>query len=83
MQQLTCREIIDFLYDYYTNNLAPEVKASFERHLNACSDCCNYLHSYCDTIQMAKKSMRDVDDGALSAMPRGLVNGILGALSKS
>jgi anti-sigma factor RsiW len=74
---ITCRELIDFLMDYVNGALPVEQVASFERHLNACPPCREYLQNYRDTIQVAKSACRGAEP--LPQMPEELVRAILAA----
>ena len=54
MTKLTCREFIQFLDDYVDNTQPAEVRAEFERHLETCPYCVDYLRTYRDTIALAR-----------------------------
>ena len=54
MPELTCREFIDFLDDYVETRQADIVRGKFERHLEECPDCIEYLKTYKDTISLAR-----------------------------
>jgi anti-sigma factor RsiW len=53
---LPCTEIIGFLADYLENELAPDRRLEFDRHLAVCPSCVAYLDSYRETILMARTS---------------------------
>ena len=69
----TCREVLEFL-DYDAGELDPMRTAAFERHLELCASCRNYLHSYRVTIELEKDAFRDA---GLSDPPEELVAAIL------
>lgn len=76
---LTCREIIEFLDDYSAGAQPPEVRAEFERHLDACPACRDYLRTYRETILLAgETAKREI----AHRMPEGLVRAILAARDK-
>ena len=54
MPELTCREFVDFLDDYVEGKQAVEVRATFDRHLQDCPYCVDYLTTYKDTISLAR-----------------------------
>jgi anti-sigma factor RsiW len=70
----TCREVLEFLGDYDAGELDPMRTAAFERHLELCASCRNYLHSYRATIELAKDAF---DDAGLNEPPEELVAAIL------
>ena len=43
---MTCRELIDLLQDYLDRELAGDVVAELERHLEDCAPCRAYLATY-------------------------------------
>jgi anti-sigma factor RsiW len=43
---VTCRELIDVLQDYLDRELAGDVVAELERHLEDCAPCRAYLATY-------------------------------------
>ena len=49
---MTCRELVDFLMDYEEGTLGAEKRAVFERHLDACPGCLNYLETYRETVRI-------------------------------
>ncbi|SOD03296.1 Putative zinc-finger [bacterium JGI 053] len=70
----TCREVLEFLGDYDAGELEPLRIAAFERHLELCASCRNYLHSYRVTIELEKDAFCDAD---LRDPPEELVAAIL------
>ena len=56
MPELTCREFIDFLDDYVENRQKDNVRDTFERHMEACPDCVDYLKTYRETILLARSA---------------------------
>jgi len=72
---MTCRELIDFLGDYYADELPADQRAEFERHLAVCKHCRWYLESYRTTIALGRSASQAV----ATEMPEELVQAILSA----
>ena len=70
----TCREVLEFLGDYDAGELDPVRAGAFERHLELCPSCRNYLHSYRVTIELEKDAFADPE---LREPPDELVSAIL------
>jgi anti-sigma factor RsiW len=76
---VTCRELADFIADYLTGDLRPEIGAAFEQHLSLCPNCRRYLASYEATVTLGRAAF-DVDDAPVPAdVPEELVRAILDA----
>jgi len=73
---ITCRELIDFIGRYRDNELTPDQRSEFERHLSVCPSCVNYLKTYERTILLAQAS---ADDPTPDDVPESLVQAILNA----
>lgn len=76
---ITCRELIDFLWRYVEDELSPEERKTFERHLSMCGSCRAYLDSYRKTIALGKAAFTDVDADLPNDVPEELIEGILAA----
>ena len=76
---MTCREFADFMVDYLTNELPPEPRSLFERHLNRCPNCRRYLTSYKESIKLGKQAFQNDDAPVPEAVPDDLVRAILGS----
>jgi anti-sigma factor RsiW len=70
---VTCRELSDFIGDYFAGELPAEISANFERHLAVCPNCRRYLASYEETVKLGKRAFDN--DGA--DVPEALVQAIL------
>jgi len=81
---ITCKELVDFLMDYVENDLPPEQRAEFERHLAVCPrpPCVAYLESYRETIALGRAAMTSPGPQASEAVPEELVQAILAARAK-
>lgn len=75
---MTCRQVIDFLHDYLSQELPPEQREEFERHVAGCTHCAIYLESYRRTIALEQDALRD-DADAADPIPDELVRAILAA----
>lgn len=78
---MTCREIADFLMDYFDAELPHAVRAEFERHLEHCPPCVNYLKSYATTMQLTRRAYCE-DAADCPDVPEELVKAILAARKK-
>jgi anti-sigma factor RsiW len=76
---MTCRELADFLMDYVSGELPPDVLAEFERHLNACHNCREYLVEYRAATEAGKLACTHADDPVPADVPEDLVQAILEA----
>ena len=72
---LTCRDLAEFVDDYRSGELPPDVRATVDEHLAECPDCVAYLRTYADTIRLA----RDAAEPAPADVPERLVRAILAA----
>jgi anti-sigma factor RsiW len=74
---VTCREFADFMMDYLTGDLQPEVIASFDRHLSACPNCHTYLAQYRATIAAGQSAFADDNAAVPTDVPEELIRAIL------
>ncbi len=79
---ITCHELIDFLYLYIENELPPDRKAEFERHLAVCPSCRTYIQTYRDAIILEKRSFHDSAEALSAEAPEELVAAILESYEK-
>ncbi|MBM4112975.1 MAG: hypothetical protein FJ253_06320 [Phycisphaerae bacterium] len=80
MNDLTCREFVEFLDDYRTGAIAPERRATFERHLSNCRHCRDYLRTYEDSIRMGRAAIGAEDQPIPDELPKALSSAILNAI---
>ena len=57
-----CREVFELLSDYVDGELAPELRESLARHLEACPPCERFLRTFQKTRDLCRESL-------LSEMP--------------
>jgi anti-sigma factor RsiW len=72
----TCREVLDFLSAYLDCELPPDVRAGFERHLELCPPCVEYLESYRETLRLERDAF-DLDGPVPPDVPDELVRAIV------
>ena len=80
---MTCRECIDFLLDYLSEQLPAEQRVTLEAHLRECPECVAYLKSYESTVKLGKGAFKGPGDPVPNEMPEKLVQAILAARRKS
>jgi anti-sigma factor RsiW len=73
---MTCKEVADFLLEYTADELSPDVRGRFERHLSVCPNCREYLAIYRSTIHLSRRAFDDID-AIESGVPEELVTAIL------
>jgi anti-sigma factor RsiW len=78
---VTCRELIDFLGEYFDGELSLDVRMRFEKHLTACPECSAYLETYRETVKLAKDGFQ-LDDPVPEEVPEDLVQAIQSARRK-
>ena len=76
---MTCREVIEFLDDYVSNNLAADQRQVFDAHLSVCPACVAYLQTYLKTVDLALAATLDA---APSDIPPELITAICAVLTK-
>ncbi|QDU29328.1 hypothetical protein ETAA8_44370 [Anatilimnocola aggregata] len=78
---MTCQEIIEFLMDYVDGELPADQQAIFAHHLEICAECMDYLHSYQQTVTLAKEtgSTESAATHNFAPIPEELVRAILAA----
>lgn len=79
---ITCREVHEFLHDYFSGSLPAEEKRVFEEHLRACPPCVAYLESYDLTVKLGKEALRAPAGDPPPPLPEELVRAILAARKK-
>ncbi len=79
---MTCRELVEFLADYFEGDLGPEARRVFEIHLGDCPECATYLRGYADAIRLARASA-ETDDAVLAEVPERLVRAIVAARQRA
>ncbi len=75
--ELSCHEILEFLLEYDEGTLHVSVSAEFERHLECCPPCGDYVRGYRQSIEIGRESCYCDDERA--TIPEDLVRAILTA----
>lgn len=76
-EYITCRQLIDFLGDYVTDELAAGDQHEIARHLAVCPSCVAYLDSYAQTIRLEHAALTDPPSSSPAPLPEDLVRRIL------
>lgn len=79
---MTCKEFIEFLLEYFEDDLAQERREVFEEHMEICPDCVAYLDSYRQTVSMLEESSKSGSEEVGEEVPRSLIDAILAAQPK-
>jgi anti-sigma factor RsiW len=79
---MNCHDATNFLMDYVAGDLPADVAATFDRHLSACANCCEFLSQYRATIAAERRACEDPDSDARVTFPPDLLNAILTAIGK-
>lgn len=79
---MTCREAIDALPDYLSDDLPASQRLAFAAHLAECPVCVAYVKSYAATAKLSKSALQDPDAAVPDDMPEELVQAILTARRK-
>lgn len=77
--EITCRELIEFLMDYLDGRVEPERARVFDAHMSVCRSCRNYLETYKRTVDMGRVAVGVDEAVAPGSVPQGLVRAILAA----
>ena len=52
---ISCRELVELLCDYVSDELPPERRDHVDKHLGHCPSCAAYFHSYTAVIQLSRQ----------------------------
>jgi hypothetical protein len=74
---VTCRDLTDFLASYLGDDLAPDIRSTFDRHLAACANCQRFLKQYEQTLTAGQRAFVLDDE---TPIPDDLVRAILNSL---
>jgi len=76
---ITCKEFEDFVADYTDGELPSKQCSRFERHLNLCQECRQYLQAYQRTIEVSRAVFPSPDEPVPEEVPEDLIKAILKA----
>jgi anti-sigma factor RsiW len=74
---VTCREFVEFLYDYLLGALDAERTAEFNVHLAACPSCVAYMKTYEASVRVGRAALAPSDEPIPPEVPDALVRAIL------
>jgi anti-sigma factor RsiW len=74
---VNCREVSGFLLDFVDNELPADAVAEFQRHIEACANCHEYLDQYRRTIARGQALGQTVEP----PIPDDLVKAVLDTIS--
>jgi anti-sigma factor RsiW len=80
--RMTCRDMVQFLMDYLSEELPDDTRKVFELHVNACPDCVTYLATYRETIVLCRESFAVREQDVSPEVPEDLIQAILAAQKK-
>ena len=80
---MTCREFVEFLGAYLSDELPEDVRDAFDRHLAECADCTAYLGTYEQTVRLARAVYDEPEGPVPAGVPEDLVQAILSACARS
>jgi predicted anti-sigma-YlaC factor YlaD len=75
---LACGEVITFLFEYLDDAVPLERRREFDRHLEICPSCRNYLSTYSETLRMVHHAGR-LDEAEIPELPQHMVDAIVRA----
>jgi anti-sigma factor RsiW len=55
---ITCREVVELLGDFVSDELPPQQRERLEQHLHGCPPCVLYLESYRAIIRLPRQALR-------------------------
>ncbi len=77
---MTCREVADFIQDFLSGELAPDVRHEFQRHLDLCASCRHYIAIYIAAGELGRAVCAEETASAAEAgVPSDLLDAILAA----
>ncbi len=79
---MTCREFVEFLDEYLSDELPESVLIEFDGHLAHCIDCAAYLKTYRETIRLASSVCSEPESPIPEGVPEDLVQAILAVYAR-
>lgn len=80
---MTCQTFAEFLLEYLDGTLSWQQRTAFVLHLAICPDCRRYLHSYEQTVRLARSLGEETPDLQTHDLPEDLVQAILASRNVS
>lgn len=76
---ITCAQFDGFICDYLDQRLPKNQARTFERHMQLCKDCRQYLEAYSSTIELERAVLAIPDAAPPADAPEELITAILAA----
>ena len=76
MSKHTCKDCLDFIDAYIDGSLDPDMRAEFEKHLEKCPPCVDYVKGYEQTVKNCKE-LRGKEPTPCCEIPEDLIKAIL------
>ena len=57
--ELTCREAVGAIGDFFSATLSSECRLHFEEHLKCCAECAAFLRTYKKTIEAMRDALKN------------------------
>ena len=80
---MNCREFVEFLWRYTSDELSPEERVIFADHLSRCRHCVKYLQSYKKRFGSEKPPSPHLRERFPTEVPEDLIKAILASRSKA
>jgi anti-sigma factor (TIGR02949 family) len=58
-EELSCQEIVELVTDYVEEDMPPDERSRFERHLSYCPGCLSYVEQIRETIRATGEIPRE------------------------
>ena len=55
-REMNCNELVELVTDYLEGSLSPQDRTRFERHIDECPGCADYLEQVRTTVRLAGKT---------------------------
>lgn len=82
-QSISCNEFNDIVYDHVNGDLSGKQSSSFQRHVNDCPICPNFLKAYISTYEAKSHVFPYKDIDVPDAVPQSLIDAILAINQKA
>ncbi len=79
MNEMCCKQIVEFMADYLEKELPDEAYKVFEQHIKDCGCCAEFLRTYRETILLCRECMCNKPPEDRPEIPEQLVKAIMEA----
>ncbi len=80
---MSCRELVEFMDEYWGGGLPPETVVAFDEHLACCPSCINYTNTYRQAVRLGREALRASEEAVPADVPESLVSAILAVRSRA